>query len=79
MNAIHGHQVLEMMLSSKHKYTRPELIEAIQQRFGADARFFTCSAEGMSAAELVEFLQARGKFAGPESGFQADPDRICQD
>jgi len=77
--SIHGHEVLHLMLASPRTFTREQLIQEIQDRFGAEARFHTCSAEGMSAAQLVDFLQLRGKFAGPEEGFRANPDKICKD
>jgi probable metal-binding protein len=76
---IHGHDVIAMMMESPFPYTRESLAEAIIARFGADTRFYTCSADGMSAAELVEFLASRGKFmpAG-DSGFKVNPERVCQ-
>ena len=73
----HGHEVLHMM--EGHSYpTRESLIEAIIHRFGPEELFYTCSAEGMTAAELVDFLEARGKFmpAGGD-GFTADASKIC--
>jgi probable metal-binding protein len=75
---IHGHDVLEMMTASKQAYTRESLREAIIARFGADARFHTCSAENMDAAALIEFLARRGKFTGGPGGFSVDPAKVCQ-
>ncbi|SPW33129.1 putative metal-binding protein [Edwardsiella tarda] len=63
--SIHGHDVMHMMLASATPYTRETLIAAIAQRFGADARFHTCSATDLSAADLVDLLAARGKFVPP--------------
>lgn len=76
---IHGHDVIAMMLESPEHYTRESLIRAIITRFGADTRFYTCSADGMTAVELVKFLASRGKFmpAG-NSGFKVNPERVCQ-
>ncbi len=74
---IHGHEVMSMILAAKRPFTRDSLTAFIQEKFGADARFHTCSAAGLSAADLVEFLAAKGKFAGPESGFTVDPQRVC--
>ena len=53
-------------------------MEAIISRFGAEERFRTCHAEGMTAAELVDFLEARGKFmpAG-DNAFTADMSKMC--
>ncbi|MDU4232406.1 MAG: YecH family protein, partial [Klebsiella grimontii] len=56
MPSIHGHEVLQMMISSDESYTVATLEAAIIARFGKEARFHTCSAENLSAAELVAFL-----------------------
>ncbi len=74
---IHGHDVLDFMIASGASYTRASLADAIRKRFGADAQFHTCSADGMSAEDLIEFLAQRGKFTGTEAGFTVDPDRVC--
>lgn len=73
----HGHEVLHMMEGKSYR-TRSELIDAIIERFGTDERFHTCSAEGMTAAELVDFLEDRGKFkpAGEEE-FTVDISKVC--
>jgi probable metal-binding protein len=74
---IHGHDVLDFMIASGASYTRATLAEAIRTRFGADAQFHTCSADRMSAEQLIEFLAQRGKFTGTEAGFTVDTDRVC--
>jgi probable metal-binding protein len=76
-NLIHGHDVLDMMTVSKLTYTRDSLREAIIAKFGADARFHTCSADDMDAAGLIEFLAARGKFTEQAGGFTLDPAKVC--
>ena len=53
MDSIHGHEVLNMMIESGEQYTHASLEAAIKARFGEQARFHTCSAEGMTAGELV--------------------------
>lgn len=50
--SIHGHDVLNMMIESGERYTEESLVEAIHARFGEAARFHTCSASEMTAAEL---------------------------
>ncbi len=74
---IHGHEVMRMMVESGAAYTRDSLRAAIVDRFGEAARFYTCSANGMTADELISFLQARGKFIAEESGFKTDASKIC--
>ena len=74
---IHGHEVIAMILASGQPYTCESLIAAIHARFGSEARFHTCSAAGMTAAELVAFLAQRGKFRPLADGFTVDPARVC--
>ena len=67
-----------MMLASGKAYTRESLVRDIVARFGAAARFHTCSAADLTAEGLVEFLEARGKFVPQAGGFQTAPELICQ-
>jgi len=75
---VHGHEVMQMMLDLDRSFTRDSLREAIQERFGAETRFFTCSAHDMTADELIDFLAQKGKFVGDNSGFNTEADRICK-
>ena len=75
--SIHGHEVMEMMLEQDGQFTRASLKQAMAQRFGADARFHTCSAREMDAEALIDFLAARGKFIEAGEGFQTRADKIC--
>lgn len=74
---IHGHDVMQMMVESGSSYTKETLEKAILEKFGKDARFYTCSAENMTACELIEFLESRGKFLVSENGFSTDAGKIC--
>lgn len=78
MTSIHGHDVLNMMIESGEQYTEQSLVQAIDFRFGNNARFHTCSAENMTAAELVAFLAARGKFIPADEGFSTHVSKICR-
>ena len=82
MDSIHGHEVLNMMIESGEQYTHASLEAAIKARFGEQARFHTCSAEGMTAGELVAFLAAflaaKGKFIPSKDGFSTDQSKICR-
>ena len=75
--SIHGHEVMEMMLEEGGHFTRASLKEVIEARFGADARFHTCSASEMDVEVLIDFLAKRGKFIESEQGFQTRADKIC--
>jgi probable metal-binding protein len=78
MNQIHGHEVMEMMLASGKTYTRESLIADILGKFGTEARFHTCSAENMTAEQLVAFLDDKGKLLPRDGGFQTSQDVMCQ-
>ena len=78
MTSIHGHEVLNMMIETGERYSNESLTAAIIQRFGETARFHTCSAEGMTAAELVAFLASRGKFIPAEEGFSTHESNLCR-
>ena len=51
--------------------------EEIENTFGLDASFHTCSAFDMTADDLIAFLDARGKFMIVEEGFTTDQSKIC--
>lgn len=79
MDSIHGHDVIEMIQTAGRPFTRSELVTAISGKFGDGARFHTCSAEGMTADELVTFLMAKGKFViAEDAGMTIDPAKVCQ-
>jgi probable metal-binding protein len=73
----HGHDVMQMMLETGRPYSRAGLVAEIKARFGGDATFFTCSAEGLDAEGIVAFLEERGKFVAHGDGFQTSPEKIC--
>jgi len=68
-SSIHGHEVIQMMVESGQPYTETSLRDAIVARFGAKARFHTCSADGLTPEGLIEFLAARGKLKAVSGGF----------
>jgi probable metal-binding protein len=76
--SVHGHEVLNMMIESGEQYTEQSLVAAIHARFGETERFHTCSAEDMTAGELVAFLAARGKFIPAAEGFSTHESKICR-
>ena len=71
----HGHEVLEMMQG--HSYTEKSLLEAIIEKFGPEERFYTCSADNLTAGGLIDFLKERGKFKPAEDGFTVDESKVC--
>lgn len=76
-NSIHGHEVMHFMLENGGSFTKQSLRDAVVQHFGTDTRFYTCSAEGMTAEQLIDLLEAKGKFVATENGFNTQSDKIC--
>jgi len=59
---IHGGVVKKMALASDKSYTRESLIQEINDQFGEETRFYSCSAEDMTADALISFFEANGKL-----------------
>ena len=76
-DSIHGHEVMRKMIDSRQVYTEDSLRVAIAQWFGEAARFHTCSAEAMTADELIAFLAERRKFYSEDEGFKVSEKEIC--
>jgi probable metal-binding protein len=66
--SIHGHAVLELIHGSSPALTPTELADEVERRFGAAARFHTCSAEQMTLKQLLQFLFARQKIELRDDG-----------
>lgn len=78
MKQVHGHEVLNMMLASGKSYSKESLVAEIIEKFGADTRFHTCSAEDLTAEGLVHFLESKGKFVPQDGGFQTAANLMCK-
>jgi probable metal-binding protein len=58
----HGHDVLHFLLETEQALSREEILTQVTERFGANARFHTCSAEGMDVEALGDWCFSwRGK------------------
>ena len=71
----HGHEVLAMMQGKA--FTEESLLAAIIERFGKDERFYTCSADNLTAQGLIDFLKEHGKFLPMADGFTVDSTKVC--
>ena len=74
---IHGHEVMERIAAAGRKMSREEIIADAEATFGADARFHTCSAENMTAGDLLDFLASRGKLVGEDSAMALASGAAC--
>ena len=77
MTDIHAHEVMHMMLEQDGEFSRESLSKAIIDRFGADAKFCSCSAAGMDVHVVIDFLESRGKFVARGDGFSTSEGKIC--
>jgi len=74
---IHAHEVMQMMLALDEDFSRESLAQAIKDRFGVDAKFYSCSAVGMDVNAVINFLESRGKFVARDDGFNTAQNKIC--
>ena len=75
--SIHGHDVMRMMVEAGRPFTEAQLEEAIVRKFGAEARFHTCSASEMTPKELIGFLKMRSKFIVEDNRLSMAAKNIC--
>ena len=77
MSSIHGHDVLAM-IAENHFDNAAQLLEAMQAKFGAEATYHTCAKSGLTAQELIAFLEKRQKFTvSADSPLTVNAERIC--
>ena len=62
MESIHGHNVLNFVQELGQEISRESLLSNIEEHFGTEARFHTCSAENLSSEELVSLFLQTGKL-----------------
>ncbi|MCL1037741.1 YecH family protein [Shewanella submarina] len=77
IKSVHGHDVMALMQAQQKPVSAKELRALMIAEFGADTQYHTCSKEGMSADELIDFLRSKKKFLESESGWEVDARRIC--
>lgn len=76
---IHGHEILERIVSAGGSLSLSALRSAAQAAHGADASYFTCSAHGMSFDELMGFLVRRNKIAISNDTVTVFVEALCRD
>ncbi len=77
MEQIHGHEVMQLIFGSKKAFTRESLVEEIVQHFGENTRFYNCSADNMTAKDIVAFFESKGKFSFTDNGMVSNPAGGC--
>jgi probable metal-binding protein len=74
---IHGHEVMQMLIDANEPQSKSDFKEKIDQKYGQDAKFFTCSAKDLSSIQLIEFLEGKGKFFNIEGKILTDTTKVC--
>ena len=59
---VHGHEIIGMVDAHPEGISTEDLTRMAAEKFGADVRFFTCSAEDMDLPSLLAFLGERDKI-----------------
>lgn len=75
---VHAHEVLHLIVDADTPWTVDGLRREVENRFGGDCRFCSCSAHDMDFDRLLEFLLQRRKIAVVDGSITADPAKICQ-
>jgi probable metal-binding protein len=75
--SIHGHTVMQFMLQSEQGFNKASLKLAIENEFGAQAKFHTCSKKDMNSEGIISFLESKGKFVGSSNDFNTHAEKIC--
>lgn len=74
---IHGHEVLHLLDAARPPLTRASLAREAALRWGADARFHTCSSAAMSLDELLSLLIKKGKVFESGGTLGVNFARVC--
>lgn len=74
---VHGHDVIALVEGASAPFTRATLTAEVVRLWGPEATFYTCSAEGLTAAQLLDFLLERGKLVDSGGELSVIPGRVC--
>ena len=75
--SIHAHDVMHMIAATKRALPKAEWVCEINSKYGSTARFNTCAARNLNAAELLDCIHARGKFEVVGDIWSLDVSKIC--
>ncbi|WP_037458403.1 YecH family metal-binding protein [Shewanella sp. HN-41] len=76
-DSVHGHDVMALMVAQGSPILKHELITLMAQKFGGSARYHTCSAENLTAIELISLLTSKEKLQETELGMAFVAGRQC--
>lgn len=73
----HAHEILNLVGDNDGQLTRDELTAKAVEKFGADARFSACFAEGLTVEELLPALFERQKLAETDGKLHLQRHNMC--
>ncbi|MGL5360617.1 MAG: YecH family metal-binding protein [Shewanella sp.] len=76
--SVHGHEVMALMAAQASPMLQQELIALMAHKFGESRRYHTCSADNLTAVELIEFLLNKAKLEVTPAGLTLVAGRKCQ-
>ena len=76
--SVHGHDVIHFIIEQGDGLSRAALAAAVIAHFGVQARFHTCSAQDLSAEQLIDLLTSKGKLVESANGLRVRSERICR-
>lgn len=76
-DSVHGHDVMALMVAQGSPILKHELINLMAQKFGDSAHYHTCSAENLTATELINLLISKSKLQETERGITLVAGRQC--
>lgn len=82
MNELHIHEILHMMVDNQKTYMgEADFVKDIEEKYGADTRFYACSGTNMNAQEAFYFLLQRNKISlNTQQSVAIDPNMtMCDD
>jgi probable metal-binding protein len=75
---VHAHEVIDLIRQASPALTPEGVIRAVNERFGPAARFHTCSLQGMTVEQVVQFLLQRGKVVLHEGTLMVQEANVCR-
>ena len=75
--SVHAHSILQMVLEAEEPMRLKEFVDRVNQRFGSEARFHSCSAQGMDLDRTIQFLLDRRKVSISEGRLHPGSSAPC--
>jgi len=74
---IHGHEIIKFISEAGGTFDKFDLKHSIESKYGADTKYYTCTEYDLSASELIDFLESKGKFTVTENKISTSKSKMC--